>query len=67
MVIHIVDGDYTHRFVFARVIVTEVGEVSPSSTDGTVWEITFTVAAPSSGDKIAFLSDNVDLVDEATP
>jgi hypothetical protein len=67
MVIHMVDGDFTYRFYFARVIVTEVGEVSPSSTDGTVWEITFTVAAPSSGDKIALFTDNEDLVDEATP
>jgi hypothetical protein len=62
IVIHMVDGTKVFRLYIARAIVSEVGEVTPSAEDGTVWQITFTVAEPTSGDAIAIFSNVADLM-----
>jgi hypothetical protein len=62
LVIHMVDGTFVDRFVAARAGVIDIGEVSPSAEAGTVWNITFKVLTPTSGDTKFWLSNRDDLV-----
>lgn len=57
MVIDMVEGTKRFRLHIPRASVSEVGETSFSPEDGTIWQITFTVLTPDSGDRFEIFTN----------